>query len=137
MKEHQRDVKYSTNATRLKTELVDHAWTTGHAFDFTAATTLAKEDRQITATLGSSCGYTAKNILNFIPPIPDIGTLEAYVAYVACNECVVLRTTYISNSTCALLKPQSQLNQNTTCCDFIFDLLCGTTPKYYNYDESC
>ena len=45
MKEHQRDVKYSTNATRLKTELVDHAWTTGHTFDFTAATTLAKEDR--------------------------------------------------------------------------------------------
>ncbi|KAG0419204.1 hypothetical protein HPB47_004288 [Ixodes persulcatus] len=44
MKEHQRDVKYSTNATRLKTELVDHAWTTGHTFDFTAATTLAKED---------------------------------------------------------------------------------------------
>ncbi|KAM7282307.1 putative nuclease HARBI1 isoform X1 [Ixodes scapularis] len=45
MKEHQRDVKYSTNATRLKTELVDHAWTTGHTFDFTAATTLAKEYR--------------------------------------------------------------------------------------------
>ncbi|KAM7297544.1 GIY-YIG nuclease family protein [Ixodes scapularis] len=45
MKEHQRDVKYSTNATRLKTELVDHAWTTGHTFDFTAVTTLAKEDR--------------------------------------------------------------------------------------------
>ncbi|KAG0434783.1 hypothetical protein HPB47_018891 [Ixodes persulcatus] len=48
MKEHQRDVKYSTSATRLKTELVDHAWTTGHTFDFTAATTLAKEDRQWT-----------------------------------------------------------------------------------------
>ncbi|KAM7300313.1 putative glutamine synthetase 1 [Ixodes scapularis] len=50
MKEHQRDVKYSTNATRLKTELVDHAWTTGHTFDFTAATTLAKEDRNFIAS---------------------------------------------------------------------------------------
>lgn len=43
-KEHQRDVKFSTNVTRLNTELLYLTWTTGHAFHFTAATTLAKED---------------------------------------------------------------------------------------------
>ena len=45
LKEHQRDVKYASHATRLKTELVDHSWTMGHSFDFAAATTLAREDR--------------------------------------------------------------------------------------------
>ncbi|XP_029850176.2 uncharacterized protein LOC115332040 [Ixodes scapularis] len=90
-----------------------------------------------TATLESSSGYTGKNILKFTPLTRGKHARNTYAAYAECNECAVLRTTYISDSTCALLVPESQLKQNTTCCDFIFDLLCGTTPKYYIYDESC
>ncbi|KAM7289112.1 hypothetical protein ISCGN_029246 [Ixodes scapularis] len=37
LKEHARDVANSTNATRFKSELVDHAWTSGHQFDFDKA----------------------------------------------------------------------------------------------------
>ncbi|KAG0424581.1 hypothetical protein HPB47_028207 [Ixodes persulcatus] len=86
MKEHQRDVKYSTNATRLKTELVDHAWTTGHTFDFIAATTLAKEDRlrnkaahpeastqsvaDIDSDAGEGTGGQASVAAALEPPIP-------------------------------------------------------------------
>lgn len=45
LKEHRRDVEKATHATRSKTELVDHGWTTGHTFDFTNAVTLAREQR--------------------------------------------------------------------------------------------
>ncbi|CAN8032985.1 unnamed protein product, partial [Ixodes persulcatus] len=33
LKEHKRDVAKATHATRSKTELVDHCWTTGHTSD--------------------------------------------------------------------------------------------------------
>ncbi|KAM7284793.1 GIY-YIG nuclease family protein [Ixodes scapularis] len=45
LKEHARDVANSTNATRFKSELVDHAWTSGHQFDFDKASTLEKNKR--------------------------------------------------------------------------------------------
>ncbi|XP_064474029.1 uncharacterized protein LOC135388396 [Ornithodoros turicata] len=45
VKEHRRDVEKATNATRSKTELVDHCWTTGHVFDYKGAVTLAREQR--------------------------------------------------------------------------------------------
>lgn len=44
-KEHKRDVDHATHATRSKTELVDHCWTTGHTFDFDNPKTLAREQR--------------------------------------------------------------------------------------------
>uniref|UniRef100_A0A131YEL2 Tick transposon n=1 Tax=Rhipicephalus appendiculatus TaxID=34631 RepID=A0A131YEL2_RHIAP len=43
LKEHKGDVAKATHATPCKTELVEHCWTTGHAFDFSNATTLARE----------------------------------------------------------------------------------------------
>ncbi|KAM7290626.1 hypothetical protein ISCGN_027242 [Ixodes scapularis] len=45
LKEHKRDVAKATHATRSKTELVEHCWTTGHTFDLDNATTLAREQR--------------------------------------------------------------------------------------------
>ncbi|CAN7937438.1 unnamed protein product, partial [Ixodes hexagonus] len=90
----------------------------------------------VTGTLGSTPGYTGKNILS-IGQSGGSTTLDAYVAYLECNTCSVLRTVYINDTTCALLVPRSQLSANNTCCDFIFDLLCGTGKKYYISDESC
>ncbi|CAN8026241.1 unnamed protein product [Ixodes persulcatus] len=91
---------------------------------------------QTTATFQSSPGYVGKNILS-ITPSGGNASITTFVAYVDCDKCSILRTTYINNSTCALLKPKSQINKSTTSCDFIFDLLCGTSQKYYIYDESC
>ena len=45
LKEHRRDVEKATHATRSKTELVEHCWTTGHTFDLANAVTLAREQR--------------------------------------------------------------------------------------------
>ncbi|KAM7312050.1 uncharacterized protein ISCGN_008955 [Ixodes scapularis] len=45
LKEHKRDVAKATHATRSKTELAEHCWTTGHSFDLDNATTLAREQR--------------------------------------------------------------------------------------------
>ncbi|CAN8017771.1 unnamed protein product [Ixodes persulcatus] len=87
-------------------------------------------------TLESSPGYTGKNILS-LTPTGGSTTVEVYVAYVECEQCVIFRNTYVSNAACSLLVPESELNKNITCCDFIFDLLCGTTQKYYIYDASC
>ncbi|XP_040067971.1 uncharacterized protein LOC115329798 [Ixodes scapularis] len=87
-------------------------------------------------TLESSPGYTGKNILS-LTPTGGSTSVEVYGAYAECEQCLVLRNTYISNTACALLVPESVLNKNTTCCDFIFDLLCGTMEKYYIYDASC
>ncbi|CAN7937439.1 unnamed protein product [Ixodes hexagonus] len=90
----------------------------------------------VTATLESSTGYTAKNVMRIT--IPGGGDpLMVYGAYTECGTCSVLRNTYIDDSACALLVPKSQLGTNSTCCDFIFDLLCGSGEKYYIYDESC
>ncbi|XP_064478913.1 uncharacterized protein LOC135392149 [Ornithodoros turicata] len=45
LKEHERDVRNSTNATRSKTELAEHCWNTDHSFDYANAVTLAREQR--------------------------------------------------------------------------------------------
>ncbi|KAG0417603.1 hypothetical protein HPB47_005478 [Ixodes persulcatus] len=45
LKEQRRDVVKATHATRSKSELVDHSWTTAHTFDLDNAATLAREQR--------------------------------------------------------------------------------------------
>ncbi|XP_064469769.1 uncharacterized protein LOC135384497 [Ornithodoros turicata] len=45
IKEHKSDVRNATHATRLKTELSEHSWNTGHCFDYDNAVTLAREQR--------------------------------------------------------------------------------------------
>ncbi|KAM7307887.1 uncharacterized protein ISCGN_011523 [Ixodes scapularis] len=90
----------------------------------------------VTATLGSSPGYTAKNIINLKSEGQNT-SLSVYDGYMMCKECAILRFPYANENACGLLVPESQLGKDITCCRFVFDLICGTTPKYIIYDESC
>ncbi|CAN7937443.1 unnamed protein product, partial [Ixodes hexagonus] len=89
-----------------------------------------------TVTLQSSLFYTTKNVLNILVE-GEWFPVQAYSAYKDVKECDVLRLPYANLGACALFVPESKLGKNTTCCDFIFDLLCGTTPKYYVNNENC
>ncbi|KAM7306234.1 endothelin-converting enzyme 2-like [Ixodes scapularis] len=81
-------------------------------------------------------GYSLKNILNFQPQGQDV-SVPAYSAYKDVKNCDVLRMTYAGENACALLVPKSKLGHHEVCCDFIFDLLCGTTTKFNISDSSC
>ncbi|KAM7308367.1 uncharacterized protein ISCGN_012001 [Ixodes scapularis] len=89
----------------------------------------------VVTNLTSYEGYDANN-LQYFHAIDQADSVLLYIAYLGCQECIVFRNSYISDDACTLLVPESALEKHT-CCDFIFDLLCGTTPKYYLYDESC
>ncbi|XP_040075783.2 uncharacterized protein LOC115318384 [Ixodes scapularis] len=90
----------------------------------------------LTVTLGLSPGYTLKNVLNFQPQGQDI-SVPAYSAYTDVKKCEILRLPYAGDGACALFVPKSQLGNHAVCCDFIFDLLCGATPKFDISDTSC
>uniref|UniRef100_V5H6E0 Putative lipocal-1 1 n=1 Tax=Ixodes ricinus TaxID=34613 RepID=V5H6E0_IXORI len=90
----------------------------------------------ITVTLSLSPEYTLKNVLNFHPQGQDI-SVPAYTVYKDVKKCDILRLTYAGDGACAILVPKSQLGNHAVCCDFIFDLLCGTHEKYMVYDPSC
>ncbi|KAM7298073.1 uncharacterized protein ISCGN_018702 [Ixodes scapularis] len=90
----------------------------------------------ITVTLSLSQGYTLKNILNFQPQDQDI-SVPTYSAYKDVKKCDVLRMPYAGDGACALVIPKSQLGNHAVCCDFIFDLLCGATPKFNISDSNC
>ncbi|CAN7937444.1 unnamed protein product [Ixodes hexagonus] len=94
----------------------------------------------LNSTLRSSPGYSAKNIGRYSHGpclFSDKSTTEMVTAYVDPKECDILRMTYISETACALLVPEKHVNDPPACCLFIFDLLCGTEPKYQIYDKSC
>ncbi|CAN7937441.1 unnamed protein product [Ixodes hexagonus] len=90
----------------------------------------------VTAELQSSPGYSAKNIV-ILKPDGLNTSFPVYDVYMTCEECAVMRFAYVNDRACCLLVPESQLGHPTTCCNFVFDLLCGTSPKYIIYDESC
>ncbi|KAM7290484.1 uncharacterized protein ISCGN_027109 [Ixodes scapularis] len=90
----------------------------------------------LTVTLSLSPGYTLKNILSFQPQGQDI-SVPAYSAYKDIKTCDVLRVPYAGDGACAILVPKSQLGSHGVCCDFIFDLLCGATPKFNISDSNC
>ncbi|XP_040077357.3 uncharacterized protein LOC120849242 [Ixodes scapularis] len=89
----------------------------------------------VVTNLTSYEGYDVDN-LQYFHALGQDDSVLLYIAYLDCQECVVFRNSYITDDACTLLVPESALEKHT-CCDFIFDLLCGTTPKYYIYDESC
>ncbi|KAM7308379.1 uncharacterized protein ISCGN_012013 [Ixodes scapularis] len=91
---------------------------------------------QIALTASRSEGYNVDNVLHYTPIGQNVSS-TVYVAYEGCEDCAIYRNTYVSEAACTLLVPESALAKNRTCCDFVFDLLCGTTPKYYTYDETC
>ncbi|XP_029848975.2 uncharacterized protein LOC115331051 [Ixodes scapularis] len=85
-------------------------------------------------TLESTEGYTAKNQLNFLPEGQD-DSLPLYLSYMDFGKCAVYRSIYVNEDACCVVGPKSQLGQSSTC-DFVHDLLCGTK-KYYISDDSC
>ncbi|CAN7937060.1 unnamed protein product, partial [Ixodes hexagonus] len=86
-------------------------------------------------TLQSSEGYTAKNEILFHPEGQN-QVVTFVVSYLNPNKCGVNRDPYVNDGACCVLVPESQLGKDTTCCDFIYSLLCGTS-KYQIYDDSC
>lgn len=84
----------------------------------------------------SSSGYTSKNVINW-SKVGGGFSVDVYTAFVDCKRCLILREAYVSDSACSMVVPQSQLHQKDTSCDFIFDLLCGATPKVYIDNEDC
>ncbi|KAL1414934.1 hypothetical protein MTO96_029975 [Rhipicephalus appendiculatus] len=94
-------------------------------------------------TLLSSPGYTTKNLVHVQSAAPgeqpgEHPEVDFYLtcAFVDCYRCRVMRHHYIDGGAgCTLWKPESKINERDECCEFIFDLLCGTLPKYHISDN--
>ncbi|KAH7954215.1 hypothetical protein HPB49_016648 [Dermacentor silvarum] len=89
------------------------------------------------ATLLSSAGYSSQNVVNIqnALPGPQINCNMTDV-YIACDSCKVFRSDYIERgSGCTLWKPKSKVMQEDQCCNFVYDMLCGKSPKYHIYDH--
>ncbi|XP_037564433.2 uncharacterized protein LOC119443922 [Dermacentor silvarum] len=92
----------------------------------------------VTITVMSSPGYTAANVLNLQPTNNDLPAFNFTVAYRDCKNCKVFRHSYIDNGAgCSYWVTDEALGEKTTCCEFVYELLCGTDQKYTIYDESC
>ncbi|XP_077511312.1 uncharacterized protein LOC144121789 isoform X2 [Amblyomma americanum] len=88
-------------------------------------------------TVASTPGYTVGNLLE-IQPRGSTPPFNFTVAYRDCDQCKVFRHSYIDNGTgCSYWVTDEALGEETTCCEFVYELLCGTSPKYQIYDESC
>ncbi|XP_049520496.1 uncharacterized protein LOC125944217 [Dermacentor silvarum] len=88
--------------------------------------------------LMSSPGYTAKNVLNVQPVDQPGSSVNLTISYQDCHSCKVIRHSYINEGKgCSLWVTGAGLGQPHTCCDYIFELLCGLHPAYKIYDHSC
>ncbi|CAN8017780.1 unnamed protein product [Ixodes persulcatus] len=86
--------------------------------------------------LQPSEGYTVTNRL-IISAEGQSDTLTVYTAYMdPDSKCGVTRNTYVSDTACCVAVPESQLRKQSTICDFIYYLLCGTN-KIQIHDDSC
>ncbi|KAL3220586.1 hypothetical protein MRX96_029763 [Rhipicephalus microplus] len=91
----------------------------------------------VTLTLTSSPGYTAKNVIYYQPRNSDLGDFVFTVAYRDCKNCKVFRHNYINNGAgCSYWLTNEALDNKDTCCAFVYDLLCGPE-KHIIYDDSC
>ncbi|XP_065292462.1 uncharacterized protein [Dermacentor albipictus] len=94
-------------------------------------------------TLLSSPGYTSKNLVHVQSAEPgkepsEDPEIDVYMisVFINCNSCKVFRHLYIDEGAdCTLWKPESKINQKDDCCEFIYHLLCGTSPKYHISDN--
>ncbi|XP_077489473.1 uncharacterized protein LOC144100379 [Amblyomma americanum] len=91
----------------------------------------------VKARLLSSPGYTVKNIIQVeVVDVPGI-IFNLTSIYTDCARCKVFRHSYIDNGKgCSLWKPKAALNEDIPCCEFVYDLVCGVSPKYQIY-ENC
>ncbi|XP_077532566.1 uncharacterized protein LOC144144935 [Haemaphysalis longicornis] len=88
------------------------------------------------ATLMSSPGYVVKNVLNLrTVEAPEVN-VNLTAVYRDCGSCKVMRHSYIDGGKgCGLWQPKSAIGEDVTCCEFIYDLVCGTGPKYQVYEK--
>ncbi|XP_077507906.1 uncharacterized protein LOC144119047 [Amblyomma americanum] len=86
----------------------------------------------------SSPGYTAGNVVQFQPLDGSLEPFNLTVAYRDCSKCKVIRHSYIKNGAgCSYWVTDEALGDERTCCEFVYELLCGTSPKYQIYNENC
>ncbi|KAL3183668.1 hypothetical protein MRX96_033763 [Rhipicephalus microplus] len=88
--------------------------------------------------LASSPGYSIRN-LHTITSHHVPGVWRHHTIYKNCHSCYIARHHYARGGYgCSLWRPASVIAQNRIdYCDFIFDALCGSSPKYYIYDPAC
>uniref|UniRef100_A0A6G5A5Z6 Putative lipocalin lipocalin n=1 Tax=Rhipicephalus microplus TaxID=6941 RepID=A0A6G5A5Z6_RHIMP len=89
-------------------------------------------------TVTSTPGYTARN-LHTITSHHEPAAWNHHTIYSDCTTCYIGRHHYARNGYgCTLWRAASIISQNRTdYCDFIFDAVCGSSPKYYIYDPAC
>ncbi|KAL1430887.1 hypothetical protein MTO96_014742 [Rhipicephalus appendiculatus] len=88
--------------------------------------------------LASSPGYETKNIGIFQPDNHSLPVEVYNFVYVDCGICTIKRHPYANNGRgCTQWRKADTLHLPADCCDFIYDLTCGTSPKYKLFDETC
>ncbi|XP_077489699.1 uncharacterized protein LOC144100743 [Amblyomma americanum] len=93
-------------------------------------------ERRVRMTFLSGPGSTVKNEVNFKALDGSGDDYNITVAYVDCPKCHVLRSNYIDRGAgCQLYVPEDALQEENACCHFVYDLLCGTSPKYQIYED--
>ncbi|XP_077496963.1 uncharacterized protein LOC144107706 [Amblyomma americanum] len=93
-----------------------------------------KQFSKVSLTSGSC--YDAQNVAKIHVFGRNSAKLSITAAYIDCKNCKVFRNSYAAGGNgCTLWKPESKINQKDMCCDFVFDLLCGGSPKYQIYDN--
>ncbi|KAL1485479.1 hypothetical protein MTO96_031935 [Rhipicephalus appendiculatus] len=93
-------------------------------------------------TLGSLACYKARNIKILTPTLGNGGSTESnlapqmfHVIYTDCKKCLVLRHRYANSGTgCSFWRRADSIKKCADCCEFIYDEICGSFPKYKVYD---
>uniref|UniRef100_A0A023G979 Putative lipocalin-2 1 n=1 Tax=Amblyomma triste TaxID=251400 RepID=A0A023G979_AMBTT len=89
-------------------------------------------------TVTSSPGYNVGNVLEIQPRGGSLQPFNFTIAYRDCAKCKIFRHSYNNNGNgCSYWVTDDALGEEHSCCEFVYDLLCGTSPKYLIYDESC
>ncbi|KAG0431690.1 hypothetical protein HPB47_021546, partial [Ixodes persulcatus] len=86
----------------------------------------------------ASEGYSVNNLLKVVPE--NGGDAAEYHVIYGDTECSLTRNTYVSDDAMMVLMNKAHIDEkgpSGTCCDFIYTLLSGSTPKYEIYDDSC
>ncbi|XP_037581109.1 uncharacterized protein LOC119464274 [Dermacentor silvarum] len=89
-----------------------------------------------TYVFSSTPGYTARNLHTFLPKNAPFAW-QKHTLYVDCGNCYISRHHYAGNGCTLWRRARNVPGKGTDHCDFIFDLVCGSFPKYVVYEPSC
>ncbi|XP_075531649.1 uncharacterized protein LOC142564519 [Dermacentor variabilis] len=84
----------------------------------------------------STPGYRAKNLHIFFPKNAPFAW-QMHTLYVDCGNCYIGRHQYTGHGCTLWRHAQNGIVKGADHCDFIFDLLCGSFPKYRVYEPTC